>query len=114
MRALNNLVKDTIYRITIERLLQSNKFIDDNTYCPHISFAIVRLSKTHLRRHKVRGATYGIGQGAKSFHLLRNTKVTYLENIVPCEKDILSFDISMENILGMHGHNSKSNLSKIP
>ena len=108
---LTDQVDETWDIVVIKRLFEGRNFIQSTTQSPNIGFLVVNFTSTHFWWHEIGGTTIGFSKITLSTKSLWDTKITKLDNIIFCQEHILSLDVSMQNILWMHKHNTHNQLS---
>lgn len=71
--------------------------MNNASQCPNVRFRCQRIALTRLRAHIVRCSHHSLLLLSIS-HNFANSKVAYFDCIVAGQKDVLRFDISMNNL----------------
>ena len=103
-----------LYLLAAERFFQHDKLVQNDAYRPHISLAIIRLTKADFGRHEVGGAAASHSLSILCVELSRNAEVAQLADAIFSNKDVLRFYITVENIFIVHCHDGHDDVGKCP
>ena len=103
-----------LYLLAAERFLQHDKFVQNDAYRPHISLAIIRLTKADFGRHEVGGAAASHSFSILCIELSGNAEVAQLADAIFSNKDVLRFYVAVEDIFIVHRHDCHDNVGKCP
>ena len=107
-------MEHVLYLLAAERFFQHDKLVQNDAYRPHISLAIIRLTKADFGRHEVGGAAASHSFSILCIELSRNAKVAQLANAIFSNKDVLRFYVTVEDIFIVHRHDCHDDVGKCP
>ena len=95
-----------------ERFSQGNQLVQDDSHCPDVSLIVVREVEPDLRRHKVWSTAGSLCHLSLRGQLFRDSEVSKFEHTI-LDEDVLSLDVSVENLLAVKSEKRKGNLSRV-
>ena len=82
-------------------MLKSAKLIKNAPECPYVRLIGIRSVLANFRTHVIRCSLDSNGLVVRVLEYFRNSKVTELDCVVPGEKNIRRFNVSVKNFFAM-------------
>lgn len=97
---------------TLEWILKITHFEEENTKSPNISLCIILLAETHFWREVVRCANKRLSFRFRVFQQSSYAKVTKFYLHVLAQKDVVRFNVSVDDIVLVNAHNCQTQLTE--
>ena len=111
-RLLGDLGEHILHRLASEGLLERDEFVEDDTDGPDVCLAIVGLPTADFGRHEIGRSATSHGLSVRVVQLTRDTKVAKLANTILSDENVLSLDVSVEDIFVVHHHDSHDDVGE--
>ena len=105
------MLKNILHRLSSEWLLEHDQLVEHYADSPHICLAIIWISKANFWWHEIGCACNGHGLRIRVVKLARDTKITQLADTILRDENVLSLDVSMKDVLVVHGQDSHHDVS---